>query len=210
MTKEERIDVTVSSGKQRAPALRWYQFTVRSLLLAMLLVCIVLSLFGWRQARISQQEELIAHLRPHGPNVWWRLNGHITSMCFFRISEVSDEELAVLPRLYSLVSLNVDSSKVTDATLAYVKQVPTLTDLTFYHTEITDEGLKELLDLRNLERLCLYSNSQITHNGIQELAKSLPDCSISYVLAQKNATESNEDGGQYGTIRGRNGRFRGK
>ena len=56
------------------PKLRWYQFSLRSLLLATTLLCAVLSLFAWQVKRAARQGRCIQAIRDRGGRVYYDYN----------------------------------------------------------------------------------------------------------------------------------------
>jgi len=81
----------------------------------------------------------------------------------------SDQQLAPLPKIKNIVSLNLGKTSVTDAGLAYVKPLTGLVELHLEQTKITDQGLAQLKGLVNLRYLNLYGTA-IGDAGLEQLA----------------------------------------
>src|SRR5207245_2591285 len=68
-----------------------------------------------------------------------------------------------------IISVNLDSTKVTDAGLKELAGLKSLQSLDLMFTMVTDAGLKELAGLKSLQTLKLNSR-QVTDTGLKELA----------------------------------------
>ena len=144
------MTMTESQLKTLKPKLRWYQYSLRSLLLLMLVVSIVMSGISWltttmRRAR-RQREAAVA--------VEW-LGG--TVVYDFQLDESGKEIQGAEPpdpiglRRYlgddffvNVVRVNLNSTKVTDAELEQLKGLTQLKVLELGGTKVTDEGVKKL------------------------------------------------------------------
>jgi Leucine-rich repeat (LRR) protein len=105
--------------------------------------------------------------------------------------------LKELKDLKKLETLELGNAQVTDAALAALREIGLLhalskaaarggarpsgpQDVLFLDlakTPVTDAGLKELTELKNLQKLFL-SDTQVTDAGVAELKKALPDCKV--------------------------------
>ncbi len=117
-------------------------------------------------------------------------------------TRVTDAGMVHLARLPALRSLALGRTRVTDAGLAHLSKVSSLREL-YLPKGISDAGLEHLAGLSGLEYLSATDNratdaalmhlrrltalrelyvggreSQITHEGVSELAQHLPDCEI--------------------------------
>lgn len=180
-------------------ARRWTRYTLRSMLL-LILVCAVL--FTWIRIRIEagrRQKETVAALRDSGASVHYKYEfdaaGNATKQGRPRAPKwlrdaVGDDALANvevvehlggneeemeavlrrLPELDSLGRLYLGGSKVTDKQLVYLGQVPGLRELYLEYTQITDQGLAHLGGLSSLQVLGLR-DPKITNDAIPHLRK---------------------------------------
>ncbi|MEM9942160.1 MAG: hypothetical protein AAF939_11285 [Planctomycetota bacterium] len=96
--------------------------------------------------------------------------------------QVGDKEIAELGRLKNVIWLNLANTEITDEGLGAIASLP-LTKLHLEKTKIGDEGLKHLLNMKQLEYLNLY-DTQVTDQGIQQLEK-LPSLKKLYVWKSK-------------------------
>ena len=80
----------------------------------------------------------------------------------------TDEQLAPLPKIKNVVSLNLGKTSVTDAGLTYVKPLTGLIQLHLEQSKVTDKGLAQLKGLVNLTYLNLYGTA-VTDAGLGQL-----------------------------------------
>jgi hypothetical protein len=154
---------------------RWFQFSLRSLLIFTLLCAVGSAWVAQRMERKRQEREAVDAIRGIGGTVEYDYTGaeppgpawlrRLLGDNFF--SEVIGVQL---PGDYSL-RLGFDgfgpSHGATDADLKCLSKLPNLRSLGLRATNITDDGLKELIGLTHLERLDL----QHTDTGDAGLAR---------------------------------------
>ncbi len=161
------------------PKLRWFQYSLRSLLLVMLLACLGMSWVAVKRQKARRQKAAVAAILKLGGQVrydyqldaagkpikasppaatWWRelLGGD----SFDRVVEVwvnSDAPLEHVEQLPDLESLILwCSPKVTNAGLVHLRGLPKLRKLRFGITSVTDAGLAHLSSLHQLESLDMW------------------------------------------------------
>lgn len=88
-------------------------------------------------------------------------------------TEIKDEDLAGLPELKDLKSLNINSEEITDEGLRYLARQKSLEILILYGSEITDIGLAYLEGLNSLKHLNLIG-TKVTKQGLAKLKKKIP------------------------------------
>ncbi len=176
----------------RAHKRRCFQFSVRMLLLFVLLVSIGLSWYAVRVQQARKQKEAVEAIRglggivrydyevtpDHGPRprrpTWLRrLLGDdfledVRDVEFPRGQMITEAELTTIRGLTQLQWLCPDGTKVTDAGLVQIKGLKRLQHLSLNDTEVTDVGLERVMGLPELQRLYL-SNSRITDIGLEHL-----------------------------------------
>jgi hypothetical protein len=151
--------------------LRWYQFSLRTLL-------IVVTLFGiacsWLTIKVRQakRQRIAAEMLRH-------------SGCFLRYND-SDKPTSGCPTsgyptvvpaprypwLKSILGEDVVDPDISQDTLALLKDCPHLQVAIFVDVNITDEGLENIAGLQELQSLNL-DGTRITDNGLRTL-RTLP------------------------------------
>ena len=167
----------------------WYQYSLRTLLLFMVLCAFACSWFAVKMQQARRQREAVKAIeeasgivvydyelnrppvgspQPPGP-AWMR---KLLGVDFFAAAELaylrsdaSQEHLKDLPKLKTI---SLWETQVTDASLKNLIGLSNLGNVVFPPEQITDAGLVHLKGLTNLHRLDL-SKSQITDAGLQHL-----------------------------------------
>ena len=177
-----------------APPARWrFQFSLRTLLLAVTVCAVACSWFAVRKLRASRQRAAIEALgdrvwvvydyeldagglriegvQPPGP-AWLRnLLGNdffADAAAVWGSTDFDDDDMAHLKGFPRLRYLNVFNSRLTDAGLAHLKNLPELENLGLGGTRITDAALVHLQQLPKLEALGLDSTA-VTDTGLMHL-----------------------------------------
>ena len=191
------------------PKRRWYQFSLRFLLLATVLIAFltnaaVRQIMHANQVRraaaaLSKLDAVVRydyeieddpstfggfHIRvdrtPPAPQ-WIR--DLIGDEYFVEISDVilttETDGLKVVDDIPNVRFLSVERSDITDKDLVKLKPLSKLTAIWLDNTAISDEGLKHLESLKQLRRV-MAPNTKITKTGAKELLKALPNVQICY------------------------------
>jgi len=93
-------------------------------------------------------------------------------------TKVTSPGLENLKGLKRLEYLSLYGRKVTDAGFAYIKGLTALEHLSLRGTYLTDAGLTHLKGLANLKIVDVTYSVYISEEGIEELRKALPNCTI--------------------------------
>jgi hypothetical protein len=160
---------------------RRFQFSIRSLLVFMLLCAVVCSWFAVRMNEAKGQREAVAAIRARGVYVEypessapaWLVNslgveffeGISFADCPFAFD---DEDMVYLSGLANLEVLYLVRTQVTDSGLEHLKGLANLQALSLSGTQVTDSGLEHLKGLANLRWLNL-SGTQVTDSGLEHL-----------------------------------------
>ncbi|NQT16725.1 MAG: hypothetical protein HQ582_28465 [Planctomycetes bacterium] len=167
---------------------RWFQFSLRTLLVFVLLVSIGMSWLGVQLDRARKQREAVEaiekaggsvlygyELTPSGSSVPMWLRELLGEDFFFDVSGVvgarhdfGDAGLEHLNGLTSLQGLYLDDMQVTDAGLEHLKGLTSLQRLDLEDTQVTDAGLEHLKGLTSLLELDL-NDTQVTDAGLEHL-----------------------------------------
>jgi hypothetical protein len=182
------------------PRRRWLQFSLRTLLVLMLMISVPLGVLASkiRKAReqrivvqkIQELDGMAIHCGQLEPREKWppRIPLWLRKTLgddFFRTinyvhlrgPKVTDAELVRLRALPQLRSLYLRGSRVTDAGLVHVCGLPHLRTLSLNSTGVTDAGLVCLRGLTSLKSLSL-AETHVTATGVAELQQALPNCKI--------------------------------
>ena len=162
---------------------RWFQFTLRSLLIFVTLVGCGLGWLGFKVRVAHRQQANVAAIVKLGGNVeydydndaqgnrvpnptppgpkWLRgLLGddffRDVTGCDLTDKPVTDAELKHVANFAKLKWLFLDGTQVTDAGLEQLEELTELTELSLVRTQITEAGLEHLKGLAQLEELHLY------------------------------------------------------
>ena len=147
--------VTTTSKPRR----RWFQYSLRTLLVLMLLVCIGTGWIAMKLQQVRRERAAVAAIERLGgevgtwsrPNAWLRKllgdNFFVHPVYVAFENDASMEYLHELPQLERLHA----GSQVTDAGLAHLKHVPQLRHLYIAGSQITDAGLEHLKGLAQLK-----------------------------------------------------------
>ena len=174
---------------------RRFQFSIRSLLLLVVVVAIPCSWLATEMNKARKQREAVEEVlkvrgevwydyqldpsgcwipgaTPPGPPWLHALLGDdplvdVTQVALFE-SEINDAWPEHLKPLTKLVSLRLYRVPITDAGLAHLKWLPNLRCLDIGVTKVTDAGLKHLEALPNLESLKL-EETNVTDAGLKHL-----------------------------------------
>jgi hypothetical protein len=193
-------DTTTLAAKPPTPKrrLRWYQFSLRSLLLFVLVVSIGMSCVAVRMQDVKKQQAAVEAIRqlggqvgydyevdgstgafipnpkPPGP-AWLR---RILGDSFFTnvVAAVldGDEQLEKIDELRRIRYVFLTGAGVTDAGLIHLKGLDQLQELTILDAKLTDAGLSHLEGLSQLHRLTItnaLSFAKFTDAGLMHLER---------------------------------------
>lgn len=180
------------------PRRRWFRYSLRTLLLAMVAVSVGM---GWLAARMKeaqrqraavaaivslsglvifddQPDDLTAAPAASSVPGWLR---RLLGDDFFRtavhVVAFNDATMEAVRDLPDIRRLDFVGSPATDAGLVHVSWLSRLESLNLSDTQITDAGLEHLHGLTRLRELCLRGTS-VTNEGVKRLQQALPDCRI--------------------------------
>jgi len=169
------------------PKRRWYQFSLKALLVGMLLLCLGPGGFvAYEQNKARRQKGAVEAIEELGGVVGYGRNvsarsallrqilgddtfGGVESIDFWNPSRVTDADLVHLACLNRLTTLHLDNSQVTDVGLKHLASLKNLSRLHLNNTQVTDAGLKHLAGLESLSVLYL-DRSRVTDIGLIHLA----------------------------------------
>jgi hypothetical protein len=151
---------------------RWLQFSLRTLMVLVLLASVAMSWLAVKMQRAKRQREAANRIVKLGGSVTYDYEVDASGQ---RIPNTNAPGPTWLRRLLGqdffadVVQANLDSTEVTDAELEFLNGLPRLRWLNLFNTQVTDAGLKHLEPLGYLQRLELGGASQITDAGLEHL-----------------------------------------
>jgi hypothetical protein len=151
---------------------RWYQFSLRTLMLFMVVCAVASAWVGWKLEETRREQAVVAEIEKLEAIIWYRVSDG-------RLYQDSPRP-EWIPRHFRRVrGVRYRGGVDIDAELVHLTELPKLNCLIFINTRITDAGLEHLKELTNLEFLDLRW-SQVTAEGVQELQQALPNCDIAH------------------------------
>jgi len=173
---------------------RWYQFSLRTLLIVVLVLSLPLGWIGWKLEKAREQRKAVEAILKEGASVWYDYQMKKETGVLIPGAEppgpawlrklLGDDVFADVVQVF-LRGDNVDSQlkqikgftkmrtlhtykHVTDAGLEHITGMKELKILSLDGSQITDEGLAHLSGLTEL-RLLMLSRTQITDAGLRHL-----------------------------------------
>lgn len=168
------------------PKRRWYQFSLKMLMVGMTLVSIALAWLAYERNEVRKREAAIAAIESLGGEVdfdlaqpfrpiWLRpmlgdkSPGEVVSVHLVE-SKVTDDDIAHVAGFKRLERLDLRGcTQVTDAGLVHLAGCTKLEWLFLTNTQVTDHGLAHLACLTNLDNLYL-NGTPVTDAGLVRLA----------------------------------------
>ena len=163
------------------PKRRRYQFSLRTLLVFVLLVSVGLSWLGVKMNQARKQREAVEAIVKAGGVVdydyemdeYGRATEATEPAAPAWLRKVFGDDLF---REVTCAGLGVNAG---DAELEYVKGLTKLEYLDIFDSQVTDAGLEHLNGLTELKELMLL-DTQVTDEGVKKLQQALPNCEIFY------------------------------
>ena len=212
MIIKTRMEPKVSSTQRMINRRRWFQFKLRTLLLATaasgLAMAVAHHAHLQRRAvtallqsnpgakvyyayQLDARGETIA--QPAPPATEWLRNrlgiDYFSPVAAIEMDYATDADLACLERLTNLRRLTLERSiDLTDQGLRHVGKLSHLRVLALLGAErVTDEGLRSLENLARLENLTLeVREDRVTREAIERLRRALPKCRVEIPARSKS------------------------
>ena len=141
---------------------RRFQFSLKTLLIAVLILSLPLSWLAVEMDRTRRQKAAVKAIE--------RLGGVTDDWVGLR-------ELFEFPP--PVVQVDLHGPGVTDAALVHVCNLHYLEYLDLSGTEVTDTAVLSLTEMPHLESVCL-EDTHVTPEGVKKLQEALPNCNIEY------------------------------
>lgn len=176
--------------------LRWYQFSLRSLLIVVTLFGFACSWFTVKKQQADRQKAAVNVLESHGYEITYDYEHYSTEPGYDKPTPAPNWLVNLVGKdfLYEVYSVGEPISlpgcikqqmpAFTDADMAIFEQLPKLRTIRFCNrygnpAKITDKGLAQQEKLKFLEELNLY-DTQVTDAGIRNLRNAFPNLEIKY------------------------------
>ena len=173
------------------PKCRWFQYSLRTLLVVMLWASIGMSWVGVKIWQAKREREAVETIQKFGGGVnWHKLSGpkwlqllvgvdifnnvRIVNIAGTKVNDAGLESLKCLPQLQWL---DLGYTQITDADLEHLQGSSQLQVLLLSETKVTDAGLKYLDGLSQLRQLSL-NGTAVTAEGVRKLQQALPNCRL--------------------------------
>lgn len=148
------------------------KFSLKRLLLAVTLVCVVLLPLALELAKNRRQGLVIAEIESVG-GIAHRVDGERVTQVIFAGSKLTDKQLiglvAKLDQLPELQHIEIQSPLISDKSITHLAALDSLTEL-FLSCPITDASDESLARLKNLKKLYLKSE-ELTDGIISSIAR---------------------------------------
>ena len=153
------------------PKRRWYQFSLKTVLIVMVLLCLGPGGYvAYEQNKVRRQKAAVEAIEKLGGVVGYGRNVSTRSAMLRQI--LGDDTFA------GVESVDFwNPSRVTDADVVHLAGLEHLKSLHLANTQVTDAGLVHLAGLKGLRHLSV-DRTQVTAAGVADLQESLPNCSI--------------------------------
>jgi hypothetical protein len=175
--------MTISQPANPKCKLRWYQFSLRSLMIFVTLFAVICSWFTMQYQRATRRLHAYEILLNEfyttcgGESPWYsswlhKLFGDedcysVTTMVFSGQSYISDIEMKLIGQFEELNQLWFDEhNSITDVGLKHIENLTQLDDLSLPCTKMTDNGLLHLRNMKQLQKLSI-SGTNITDTGLE-------------------------------------------
>ena len=183
------------------PKLRWCQFSLRGLMIFVLLASIALSYLAVKLQQARSQEEAIRAIEEKGGSVNFdfqyevtkdgghyihsrgdlpllldSLRGNVVGVSSFKMD---DATMVTVKQFSRLKFLAIDLSQVTDAGLANIENLRHMELLNLRGTGIGNGGLAHLKEMKNIQIL-LLSRTQATYEGL-EVIRAFPELKVLFL-----------------------------
>lgn len=157
--------------------LRWFQFRLRTLLIAFLVLGLPLSWLAAEVNRLRKQKQAVTALQQHGWQLmydWQIADQNLRSA--FALEELQTPEWVRKrfgPEYSDVVVASVGNGSASD--LHDLGRFPNLRCVMIYNTPVPDAAINNLKTLSNLKQLT-FSEAQVSQEHADEIRAAIPGC----------------------------------
>jgi len=160
---------------------RWFQFSIRTLLIVTALSAPLLGLFAHWSHKAQQQRAAVEAIRATGGAVMYDYHKrNLDSPPYWpkRLVDTLGTDYFATVKLvgWGVHYGNLENTPATDDALKPLESLPGVRELELFGP-LTDAGLEHLKNLTELKRLDLR-HTLVTEDGVERLQKVLPNCEV--------------------------------
>jgi hypothetical protein len=166
------------------PKLRWFQYSLRTLLVFVTLCAIPCSWLAVKMQQVRRQREAVAAIEKLSGYVGWSepsgpawLQSPLGDDFFRSVvrvvlagTPVTDADLEYLKGMNQLQMLDISYNQVTDAGVEHLEGLNQLQELRLCNANVTDAGIEHLKGLNQLIGLNLWG-TKVTDAGLENLKR---------------------------------------
>ena len=174
----DRLLITLAGGMMTAMnqtpkprRLRWFQYSLRTLLLVMLLASIGMSWFAVEIQKAKRRKEAVEAIKRLGGGVTYDYEVDALLRPIPRAKPPGPtwlQDLLGVDFLAAVADVGLHGPEVTDAALEHLEKLTRLNGLSLTDTHVTEDGLEHLRRLTRLQRLGIYG-TRVTDAGLEHL-----------------------------------------
>jgi hypothetical protein len=160
------------------PKPRWYQFSLKTMLVAMTLICLGPGGYvAYYQGKAREQKIAFRTLNQYGG--YFASDQQSPTRSHLARVILGDDDAANLTSVL-FVQSHPDGRIFTfqDDCLRHLAKLPKINDVALANIAVSDAGLVHLARLKGLKNVSL-KNTKVTDAGVAQLQRELPDCRIS-------------------------------
>jgi hypothetical protein len=153
------------------PKRRWYQYSLRTLLIFVTLFALACSWFAVKMQQARRQREAVEAIEKLGGEVWYETPNDKPGFYYYPKHSPNSTWLRKILGNDFFDNVNIlsySNTNATDLDLTYLKELTQIHTLDLYNTKITNDGIPFLKKIINLHTLSLNS-SKVTYNGLIHL-----------------------------------------
>lgn len=155
---------------------QFVRYSLRTLLIAVLLVAIVSALMAARWRKASIEKRVTAMCVALGATIsrTGEDHGWIVGLHFSNYTNLDDDHLQQLAQLEHLEVLSLNLTEVTGDGLESLTEFPALRELHVNESQLTKEGIQQLKKLDALEKIEFWGASS-DDPRVQQILRALPN-----------------------------------
>ena len=151
---------------------RWFQFSLRTLLIFTLICAIPCAWLGRRIEQKRRERDAVSAIRTLGGSVTYDYEPRAEPFGPAWLRQLFGDDF-----FSEVVEVSLAATKVTDGDLKILKEFHELTDVNLYLTKVSNAGIAFLKPRKHLGYVDL-DQTNVTDAGIRDLRRALPTCFV--------------------------------